>query len=56
MEAGYWGKYCVLKEGTNPRKIWIGPMTREEMIENFPEFRHSFRPDAPSVEKKEVLE
>jgi hypothetical protein len=38
------------------RKIYIGPMSRKEMIEHYPEFRHNFtdRPPLEKVEQKNV--
>lgn len=50
---GYWGKYHRISG--EMRKIYIGIMTREEMLENFPEFRHNFtyaiRPDGKGENK-----
>lgn len=42
---GYWGKMKLFDDGitTEPRMIWLGPMSRQEMKDNFPEFRHNFR-------------
>lgn len=40
---GWWGKmhkFCGEKE---PRMVWIGPMTRKEMVEDFDVFRHNFQ-------------
>jgi hypothetical protein len=40
MEKYYWGKF-YMGSGKIPRKIWIGPLTEEEMKQDFEEFRHN---------------
>ena len=44
----WWGKYHQFYEEDKPRKIWIGPMSYEEMIEDFDEFRHNFTKNPPN--------
>jgi len=39
---GYWGRYKQFYE-EDPRLIWIGPMSEQEMLDHFNEFRHQFK-------------
>ena len=34
------GKYYV-SNGKKPRLVWVGPLTQEEMEQDFDEFRHN---------------
>ncbi len=43
-QFGYWGK--LTSYGGEPYILWIGKMTRAEMLEHFPAHRHNFSPDA----------
>ena len=48
---GWWGKYEIFDEDEHPRLIYIGPMSRQEMINLYSEFPHNFMEsykDAPS--------
>ena len=45
---GWWGKYHKFSDEDKPRKIWVGPMSYEEMTEDFDEFRHSFLEHPPN--------
>jgi len=63
-EFGWWGKYHFTQDevdefydacnrGEKPEKprriIWIGPMTRKLMLDDFCEFRHNFSLLAPKI-------
>jgi len=65
-EFGWWGKHHITQDeaddffaacdrGENPEKphrvIWIGPMTRKLMYDDFCEFRHKFSSVAPKDNK-----
>lgn len=43
----WWGKMKEFYEDGPPRLIWIGPMTKDEMMEHFDEFRHNRASDLP---------
>lgn len=43
---GWWGKFKKAKGG-NFEKVWVGPMSRQEMLEKFPDYRHNFKKTAP---------
>lgn len=47
-QYGYWGKFHMFLDG-KMRKIYIGPMTRTEMLEDFDAFRHNFCLVLPDV-------
>lgn len=53
-KIGYWGKmHCMEEENLKPcRLIWLGPMSKEEMIEEFAEFRHNFRSTPPTTKEE----
>lgn len=44
---GWWGKYHKIPGKDRFEMIWIGPMSHNQMIEEFDEFRHNFSESFP---------
>ena len=47
---GWWGKYQTLydaQKNSEIRKIWVGPMTKDEMLEFDDTYRHNFASEKP---------
>ena len=40
-DYGYWGKYKIINGVA--QKVWIGPMTKDEMIKDHSEYSHNFK-------------
>jgi len=54
-KIGWWGKFeCFANGLRKPVKIWIGPMSKSDMLLEYSEFRHNFCESAPIVVKDKV--